>query len=157
MRKIISIVLVLVMIFSMGIMVFAIDEEQYQTASIDYNLTGYYIINIPSEIHVGELTWVYAEDINIPSDSSIVVEISSLDNMGYIYLHSTETSDTVNVRFLSSENVYLFRDSPTIGVFSSGATGTSLSFTPEPVDSEYARAGYYTGTVDFRISYRSGE
>ena len=154
MKKIISIMMVLVMVLSMGTMAFAINEEEYYTSSIDYNLDGYYIVSIPSEIHVGERTWVMADDINITEGSTLMIEVANLDPYGYIQLTSADTSDILNVRFRNALDDYATQELPWVGSFTSASTGTSFFFVPEPVDSDYVKAGYYTGSVDFRIVYK---
>lgn len=154
MKKIISIMMVLVMVLSMGTMAFAINEEEYYSSSIDYTIDGYYIVSIPSEIHVGERTWVMADEVNITEGSTIVVEIANLDSYGYIQLTSADTSDTLNVRFINSLEGYATKELPWVGSFTSSSSGTGFFFIPEAVDSYYVKAGYYTGNVDFRIVYK---
>ena len=153
MKKVLSILLIISLMFSLSVTAFAesntilYDENDQESAmTVSYNVAPTYTVTIPTEVTLGGTAQITVEDVVIPKGYQ--VEVSICDENDFV-LRSDEGAEISYSVTCGDEKYYpddvILAVSPTVA--SSGSI--TLSF---EAYSDIQYAGNYTGTATFVIS-----
>ena len=159
MKKLISLMLSLAMLCTMGVTAFAEDgqitdqsDPQSSTCEVIYDLGTEYCIIIPQQIRAsdGEYTF-YASYVYLNDNEQVAVYISPMTEQGMISLQS-EKGNTLNMSvFYNHDGLKELSEDGLVAVFTDSSTANgSVSF-EKIIDGTSRSAGEYYGTFEFTV------
>lgn len=155
MRKIISIILSLAIVFAMSTTIFAAeiyDDSENKTASseIVYNLESGYCIEIPEQIDASTGSYTFsAFYVNLSETEQVVVRISGVSEVSQLELFN-DAGDSLTFGVVYDGAVIV--PGYVVAIFTDSATADgALEITPDMGFTAH-RAGEYRGTFEFTVS-----
>lgn len=153
-KALLAVLLSIILIFGIATAVNADTEDYTQESSVRYEIAGNFLIYIPMEIVVGDTAQISAVELDIPSNKAVQVTFDDFEYHDYVLLTQAATGETVECRFYDPNSGEIYSNSNnTIGLFRSGAEGTSYDFVAAVEKLNGQSSGTYTGSVNFVISY----
>jgi len=152
MKKLLALVLSIILI---SFSVFAVSA---QAQSVDYSaeavltIPDTFIINIPAEIEVGQVTTINAIDINIATGREVSVSFSGLNERGGVEVYNNVDNTSAEVRFYDDNGADYKGDHLTIGTFTNDTADNTYNFYSTGRYTSDTRAGVYRGTVNFLVT-----
>lgn len=156
MKKFLALMLTLIIATLMPCTVFAEDYDMsyMQNSTLKYTAQGNFMIYIPMEITVGETVEIRAEEINIPQNKQIRVSFGGLNSNNAIEIYNESSpTDKLTVKFRNSNGEDILYSDLMLGKFTADSSGSTISFSSYVTDDAMAKAGDYTGNLEFYIGY----
>lgn len=150
MRKFICGILVTIIMMCSTTPVAAIETCWGQQVQISYTYEGNYMIYIPMEANVGDNISVMADEINILDNKKIKVSVGNFDYDSRIVLQNANSESTLYAIIKDTNGNQITMDNNVIGEFDN-TERTSKSIYTEVYYDSMAKAGTYTGYIDFYV------
>lgn len=157
MKKYLSLILALVMCFSISTTVFAQDQfvsEGTAEATVTYHADSFYMVMIPETIDANATMTLSAAQMNIDDNEIVRVKVTNLNASDLLQLTHSRFGGTAGFELYRSDINERIANQGDVATFISGILEPSygvnfLSHDPE------MQAGDYSGTITFSISLMS--
>lgn len=159
MKKIISLMLSLAMLCTMGVTAFAEDatitdqsDPQSSPCEVIYDLDTEYCIVIPQQIHASDGGYTfYANHVYLHDNEQVAVYISPMTEQGMITLQS-EKGNTLNMCvYYNHDGLKELSENGLVAVFTDSPISNGSVLFEKVIDGASRNAGEYYGTFEFTI------
>jgi hypothetical protein len=153
MKKFISIILTIIIVFSLSatyVSAYDANPQNYQT-DVSYRVPDSYYLIIPESVEVYNPITISAGNINIDPAHEITVRIGGFSDTDKVPLYSEDGQTTIYARFYDDNSSFFDNSSHTVvGTFGNDDIDTSYTIYGSPTDwNENTPAGVYTGCIWF--------
>lgn len=152
MKKVLIFILSILMVTGLCCTASASELDYVQSAELSYTVDGNFMVYIPMNINVGETVQISA-DVNIPDNKLVSVRFDVLNSDGTVTLTNENGVDTILVYFTRDDGTQIMNNDRLIGTFGNYSEGVTYTFSSTAIVESTAKAGTYTGNVNFCIGY----
>ena len=134
------------------------DQKTANTA-VNYTADPSYVIVIPESVNLGENLNITCEKANTEPDKCVKVRISGLTDDGKVSLSRKNDTDNYKITADISQNNTPLSNNSAVAIFQSIVLSVDapsiVIYNPQSSDYFDIKAGEYSGTITFTVSYEN--
>lgn len=155
MKKRIGILLAALLVCTLSMPVFAEEDDTTNTTTLQYSVDESYVVTIPETVSLNQSLVISSELANTEPNMAVKVRISNLTADGKAELARTDDT-TYTITAAAKQNGASISNDSVVAVFADVTEKTeaaAITFDAPSAASGAIKAGSYSGTLTFTISY----